>query len=218
MTRPASSCIMVALTLVLAAGPCLLHAQQPPPGSRLYTCKDAQGQTLTSDRPIPECVDREQREVRHTGGVLRRIEPTYTAAEIAEREERDRRAQLDAARRLEEHRLVRALFVRYPNPAALERERAEELAPFDEVLNLARQQLRELASERQKIETELEFYKGDLAQAPRALQLRIEDNQRRVEAQGRFLVEQKSEQDRVRARFDDERSRLASLWRLPASR
>ena len=36
------------------------YAQTQPAGS-IYTCKDASGKTLTSDRPIPECRGREGR-------------------------------------------------------------------------------------------------------------------------------------------------------------
>lgn len=193
-------------------------AQQQPSSSGLYTSKDAQGRTLTSDRPIPECVDREQRELRRTGGVLRRIEPAYTAVELADREERERKSQMSMARRTEEQRRERALLVRYPNPAAHERESAEALASLDVILRVARQHLRDLANDRDKIENELEFYKGNPSRAPEALRIRLEDNRRRVEAQGRFIAAQESEKERVRARFEDERSRMAPLWSLAASR
>ncbi|OYX12745.1 MAG: DUF4124 domain-containing protein, partial [Acidovorax sp. 32-64-7] len=40
-------------------GPCA-WAQQSNTGS-IYTCVDRQGRRLTADRPIAECLDREQR-------------------------------------------------------------------------------------------------------------------------------------------------------------
>jgi hypothetical protein len=207
-----------ALTLVLMGSHGLVLAQQQPSSSGLYTCKDAQGRTLTSDRPIPECLDREQRELRSTGGTLRRIEPTYTALELADREERERNSQLSAARRTEEQRRERALLVRYPNPAAHERESAEALASLDAILRVARQHLRDLANDRDKIENELEFYKGNPSRAPEALRLRTEDNRRRVEAQGRFIAAHESEKERLRERFMEERSRLTPLWSPAAAR
>ena len=35
--------------------------------SSIYTCIDAQGRRITSDRPIPQCLDREQRELSRSG-------------------------------------------------------------------------------------------------------------------------------------------------------
>ena len=33
----------------------------------IYTCVDAYGRRITSDRPIPECMDREQRQLSSSG-------------------------------------------------------------------------------------------------------------------------------------------------------
>jgi hypothetical protein len=209
---------MAALALLLLGSQGAALAQNQPSSSGLYTCKDGQGRTLTSDRPIPECLDREQRELRRTGGTLRRIEPAYSAVELAEREERERKTQMSAARRIEDQRRERALLVRYPNPAAHERECAEALASLDAGLRVARQHFQDLVRDRGKIEDELEFYKGNLSRAPEALRLRMEDNGRRLEAQGRFIAAQESEKDRLRARFEDERSRLMPLWSAAAAR
>ena len=86
------------LLLLAAAG--ATHAQQPAGGPGIYTCTDARGRTITADRPIADCVDREQRELSPSGSVRRKLEPTYTAREQAEREDRERQAQLQAARLL----------------------------------------------------------------------------------------------------------------------
>ena len=209
---------MAALTLILMGSHGQVLAQQQPSSSGLYTCKDAQGRTLTSDRPLPECLDREQRELRRTGGTLRRIEPTYSALELADREERERKSQMGMARRTEEQRRERALLVRYPNPAAHERECAEALASLDAILRAARQHLQALASDRSKLEDELEFYKGNPSRAPEALRLRMEDTQRRLEAQRSFIAAQESEKERLRTRFEEERARLTPLWSLAAGR
>src|SRR5215207_10827598 len=88
------------LLLLAAAG--AAHAQQLAAGPGIYTCTDSRGRTITADRPIADCVDREQRELSPSGSMRRKIEPTYTAREQAEREERERQAQLQAARLLEE--------------------------------------------------------------------------------------------------------------------
>ena len=191
---------------------CLAQAQNPAAPAAIYTCTDARGRTLTADRPIAECIDREQRLLGPSGTTQRRIEPTYTAREQAEREERARQAAMVAARQTEERRRERALLARYPNAAAHERERAEALVQVDAVIQAAKKRLGELADERKKVDEELEFYKGDASKAPAGVRRKLEDNMQSVAVQNRFIGEQEEEKKRVNARFDEERFRLRQLW------
>jgi hypothetical protein len=144
--------------------------------------------------------------------VRRRLEPTYTAREQAEREDRERQAQQQAARLLEERRRERALLIRYPNAAAHDRERAEALVQIDAVISAARKRLGELAEERRKIDDELEFYAKDVAKAPDSLRRKFDDNNKSMTVQNRFIADQDDEKKRVNARFDEERTRLRPLW------
>jgi hypothetical protein len=178
----------------------------------IYTCTDARGRTLTADRPIAECSDREQRELNPSGSTRRKLEPTYTARELQEREDRAREAAIVAARQTDERRRERALLVRYPNSATHDRERAEALAQIDAVSEAARKRISELSEDRKKIDEEMEFYKQDPAKAPGALRRRIDENAKSVAVQNRFIAEQEDEKKRVNARFDEERTRLKTLW------
>ncbi|WP_432214584.1 DUF4124 domain-containing protein, partial [Salmonella enterica] len=36
----------------------------------IYTCVDAKGRKLTADRPILDCIDREQKELNASGQVI----------------------------------------------------------------------------------------------------------------------------------------------------
>lgn len=56
--------------MVLSAACCTPLWAQPPSGSNIYTCIDASGVRITSDRLIPQCQDREQR-VLGPSGVVR---------------------------------------------------------------------------------------------------------------------------------------------------
>ncbi|QOF78915.1 DUF4124 domain-containing protein [Variovorax sp. 38R] len=222
MRRPArdpssSACAVASLWLGLAAlSSCGVALAQPAktdaPGVGIYTCIDARGRTLTADRPIAECSDREQRELGPSGTVRRKLEPTYTARELQEREDRAREAAIQAARLIDERRRERALLVRYPNATTHDRERAEALSQIDAVIQAAKKRIAELADERKKIDEELEFYKQDTSKAPGAVRRRIEDNTQSVAVQNRFVAEQEDEKKRVNARFDEERGRLKTLW------
>ncbi|GAA4346719.1 hypothetical protein GCM10023165_31460 [Variovorax defluvii] len=208
----------LAVLLLAAAGATQAQtqaqAQAAQPGVRpgIYTCVDARGRTLTADRPIADCADREQRELSPSGSTRRKLEPTYTAREQAEREDRERQAQLQAQRVLEERRRERALLIRYPNATAHDRERADALVQIDAVIQAARKRLGELAEERRKIDDELEFYAKDVSKAPASLRRRVDDNTKSAAVQNRFIADQEDEKKRVNARFDEERARLGPLW------
>ena len=214
---PSSAAAVASLWLGLAAlSSCATALAQPArtdgPGVGIYTCVDARGRTLTARPPIPECSDREQRELGPSGTVRRKLEPTYTAREQQEREDRAREAAIQAARLIDERRRERALLVRYPNATTHDRERVEALSQIDAVIQAAKKRLVELADDRKKIDEELEFYKQDTSKAPGAVRRRIEDNTQSVAVQNRFIAEQEDEKKRVNARFDEERGRLKTLW------
>lgn len=205
--------VWLAPLVLLAAESVPAQPRQPQAaGVGIYSCVDARGRTITADRPIVECIDREQRELAPSGATRRTIGPTYTAREQAEREERARQAELAAARAREEQRRERALLVRYPNATAHDRERSEALAQIDVVIQAAKTRLGELADERRRIDDEFEFYAKDLSKAPDSLRRKTDDNDKSAAVQNRFIADQEDEKRRVNARFDEERARLAPLW------
>jgi len=196
--------------LVALGGSASASAQANTQG--IYTCIDSKGRRITSDRPIPECLDREQRQLSGSGLVRRVLPPSYTAEE---------RAQLDAQRRLEEEqrarvaeekRRDRALMIRYPTQASHDKERAEALGQIDEVVNAVNKRERALEQQRKEIDTEMEFYQRDPDKAPSWLRRKLEDNQQQVLVQKRFLEEQALEKKRINARFDEELAKLRQLW------
>lgn len=214
---PSSAAAVASLWLgVLATLSCGTALAQPAktegPSVGIYTCVDARGRTLTADRPIAECSDREQRELSPSGSVRRKLEPTYTAREQQEREDRAREAAIQAARLVDERRRERALLVRYPNATTHDRERSEALSQIDAVIQAAKKRIVELGDDRKKIDEELEFYKQDPSKAPGAVRRRLDDNTQSVAVQNRFISEQEDEKKRVNARFDEERGRLKTLW------
>ena len=85
------------LGLLLCLPATRLAQAQPAATQGIYTCVDAKGRNLTSDRPIPECSDREQKMLNPSGTVKGKIGPTLTAQERSELEAKER-AQLEKAR------------------------------------------------------------------------------------------------------------------------
>lgn len=178
----------------------------------IYSCTDASGRRITSDRPITQCLDREQRELGSSGTVKRVIPPSYTADERA-RIEAEKRKEVEAQARIaDEKRRDKALFMRYPNKAAHDRERAEALTQIDEVIAAVNKRAEALNQQRREIDTELEFYQNDPKKAPEWLRRKLEDNDHEQKTQQRFLFAQVEEKARVNARFDEELARLRRLW------
>ena len=178
----------------------------------IYTCVDSKGRRLTHDRPIADCIDREQRELYSNGTVKRSIGPTLTEREADIEELRQRKEAEDRARLQEAKRRDRALVARYQNTAAHDAERADALRQVDEVIAIARRRQADLDLQRAKLDAELEFYKRDPASVPAALKQRITEHAADVAAQNRFIADQEQEKKRINVRFDAELIRLRQLW------
>ena len=178
----------------------------------IYSCVDAKGRKITSDRPIPECLDRVQQQFNANGTVRRDIGPSLSPAEQAAADDRARAEKQEQSRKNEEKRRERALLARYPDQESHDRVRATSLAHIAETIRTAKQQIDELATARKQLDTQMEFYKANPAKAPATLRHQIEDNEARVAAQRRFIGDQEAERNRVNAQFDDELVILKRLW------
>lgn len=178
----------------------------------IYTCVDARGRKLTSDRPIQECMDREQMMLNASGVVKGKMGPSLTAQERAEQKARETKATEEQARLNEEKRRDRALLVRFPKKEAHDKEREEALAQIGQVKQTAIQHVKDLLQQREVLDTEMEFYKKDPSRAPAALLRQLESNSQSMAAQGRFIAMQEGELNRVNERFDEELVRLRQLW------
>lgn len=203
--------VMAPISALLVSALMDVRAQAP----EIYTCVDRNGRQRTADRPIPECADREQQLRNPSGTVRATIAPAQSAEERARQEERQRAAAEQQARQREEQRRERALLLRYPDPAAHDKERAEALAQLAAVRQAGATRLAELVHQGERLQAEMEFYQKDPARAPLVLRRQIEENRRNQAAQQRFLAEQDAERDRVNARFDAELKRLHALWAAP---
>lgn len=208
----------------LAAGVALLAAaqgalaQKQPSQGGIYTCIDANGRRLTSDRPIPACLDREQRELTSSGTTRRVVPPAMTATEreAHEAEQRKQRRELELAR--SNARRDQALLIRYPNKEAHDAGRQDALAQSQMVVDAAQNRLNELAEERKKLDGEMEFYRKNPSQAPGKLRRAIEQNEEAMEQQRGVIAGQQGERERINASFDAEAERLKSVWQAAAEK
>ena len=191
------------------------HAEEPKAG--IYTCVDGNGRRITSDRPIPACIDREQRELGPSGTVRRVIGPSLTEHEKANLVARQRKEQEERDRIADERRRERVLVSRYPDRSAHDAERIAALEMVDAVTALASKRIEELVGSRQALNSEMEFYKKDPPKAPMKLQRALAANEAEIEEQQRFIVGQGLEKQRIHKRFDAELVQLQRLWAARAA-
>jgi hypothetical protein len=179
---------------------------------RIYTCIDAKGRRLTSDRPIMDCLDREQKELNSSGTVRKTLGPSLTASERSALEDQERKAAEERQRQAEEKRRERAMLARYPNQAMHDAERVKALNAVQEVIVAAHKRTQDLRAQRADLDQEAEFYRKDPSKLPAKLRRQMDENEQMVAGQARFLAHQEDEKRRINAQFDQELARLKVLW------
>jgi hypothetical protein len=189
---------------------------------KIYTCVDASGRRLSSDRPIPECLDREQRELSSTGVTRRVIPPAQSdadrAREMALKQEQVQQREQEKAKQKEADRRNQLMLMRYPNQTKHDAERQSQLQTVQSAVTTIQIRQRELDRQRKELQTELEFYKGDVSKAPPVLQRRVKTNDEEIAVQQKLLQHQEAERQRVNTRFDEELLELKKLWSTPSAR
>lgn len=176
----------------------------------IYTCTNAAGKKLTSDRLIPECNDREQRVLNSDGSVRKVIGPTLTSDERATAEAREKALEVARATQAEAVRADRNLLNRFPNETAHNKARAKALDNIKGSLKVSEDRVAALAKERKPLTDEAEFYVGK--PLPAKLKSQLDANDAAVDAQKVLVQNQKLEAVRIEQNFDAELERLKKLW------
>lgn len=204
-------------TTMCAAAACAVLAGAPCSAQTIYSCTDAKGKRITSDRPVPECLTREQRLLNPDGSVKTILPPSMTADERAEQEARERKAAAEQVAQQEAFRRDRNLLRRYPTEAVHKKAREAALDDVRKSVERSEQRLSDLAAERKPLLEEAEFYKGKAL--PGKLRQLMDANDAAVEAQRALVQNQQSEVVRINALYDVELVRLKRLWAgsLPGS-
>lgn len=207
---------LIPALLLASLGAAALAQTASSTAPEIYSCEDAKGRRLTSDRPIADCIDREQKLLNPSGTVKAKIGPSLTAQERSEIEAKEKVALEEQARLVEEKRRDRALLVRYPNRAVHDEERALAVEQIKVVKQAALNRVRELEAQRRAVMDEMEFYKKDPKRAPPSVRRQVEEVAQSLAVQARFIADQDAETKRVNARFDEELARLKQLWAAQA--
>jgi len=114
-----------------------------PAHADIYLCKDASGRTFTSDRPIPQCADRDVRQY-FNDGVLKKDIPAPLTEEQQQAllaQQQARKAAQEAAER--RRREDQALLSRYRNEDDIAVARRRDTAPLADQVRMQKRQLAE---------------------------------------------------------------------------
>jgi hypothetical protein len=179
-------------------------------GTGIYTCTDDRGRRLTSDRPIAECVAKEQRVLNRDGSQRAVLPPTLTAEERAVREARERDAAQARAEQADAVRRDRNLVARFPDETTHQKSREAALDTVRVAIKSTELRLKDLASERKPLNDEAEFYQGK--PMPAKLKAALDANDTAMEAQRSAVTNQQAELARINTLFNAELDRLRKLW------
>jgi hypothetical protein len=191
------------------AGTALAQANTKP-ADMVFTCVNAAGRALTSDRLIAECMDREQRVLSRDGTLIRVVPPSLTADERADKEARERKLAAEREAKMEAVRRDRNLVARFPNAAAHQKARDQALETIQFAISQSESRITDLERERKPLAEETEFYVGKTL--PGKLKAQLDANDAAAAAQKELLVQQKAELARVTKLYDTELAHLKRLW------
>ena len=176
----------------------------------IYSCVDANGRRLTSDRPIAECLAREQRLLNADGSIRQIVPPTMTVDEMAEAEAKKRQAEVERAAKQDAMRRDRNLLARFPTEAVHNKAREAALDDVRKGVKFSEDRLADLQRERKPLLDESEFYKSK--KLPAKLKQQLDANDAAAAAQRSLVQNQKDEIARINALYDVELDRLKKLW------
>lgn len=181
--------------------------------AQIYTCVDAQGRHLTSDRPIINCLDREQKQLGSTGFVRRVVPPSYSVAELKEQERSRKQAQERAQQEKARKKALTALFQRYPTRESHQRERLKAAAEIELRIRDGRNRLQAIEKQRERLNKELAFYTKNPKKMPRVLRIRKKSLAENVKKSYQYIAIQRQELVDLHREFDQERDTLIPLWK-----
>ncbi len=207
--RPGSQRWALVAVALWVVGPVAAQAVRDP-SALIFSCVNAQGKRLTSDRPISECLDREQRVLNQDGSLRRVLPASPTPDERAALEEAERRKVAEAAAKRDAIRRDRNLLTRYPNAAAHQKARETALDDVRKAARSSEERLAELQTERKPLVEEAEFYKS--GSMPVKLKRQLDGVEVAIAAQQETVTNQQVEVGRINALFDAELAHLRKLW------
>lgn len=186
--------------------------------AQIYMCKDEKGRTITSDRPIPECIGRTIKEFDKKGIARREIPPPPTAEQKRQMELQEQKRRADELAAEEQKQSDRALRLRYRSEGDIEIARKRSIEPVQESLKRDASLLSETEKQRQAAQSEADTYKKKNAAIPADLQRKIAQSDQTIGGLKKVMQEREAELAEINAKFDESLKRYRKLNGVAAAK
>ncbi|MBI4989224.1 MAG: hypothetical protein HZC23_10425 [Rhodocyclales bacterium] len=200
---------------LMLLGAALLPAPAAAQGRFTYCCIDDNGKQACSDVLPKECYGRAYREINAQGVTKRRVDAPLTAEQRAIKDAEAKKAREEELKRLEQDRKNRALLATYATEQDIDYARGRAVADIEKAIKALQEKQAELASRKQQLDNEAEFYKKK--PMPQQLQAQMRDNDTEMKAQQTAIEGRQKEIDVVKARYEDEKMRYRALTNKKAA-
>ena len=173
-----------------------------------YTCRDRTGRTVTSDRPLTDCVG-VMRELGPSGVVRREIAPPLTAEQQHQKELDDKARRLADEAAREKRRRDSALLAAYQSEDQIELARRRALSDADDSIRTSRTRLAELQKDQKSLVQEGEAFRNK--SMPPLFKRKLDDNQALIDDEEASIKLRQTDVERINQRYDDDRARYREL-------
>jgi hypothetical protein len=183
-----------------------------------YRCTDAKGITHFGDTPPAQCGNVRIYELNKAGVVVRVIEPSLTAEQVAERERERAKAQEASRAAADARRRDNALLATYTTEKEFALALERDLRAIDDRIKAARERILAIDARRSELIEELEFYAagrgkafGKRREPPPEL---VAEQDRLREEKGRLIeriTRDEATMEEIRVRNERDRKRWMEL-------
>lgn len=166
-----------------------------------YMCKDANGRTFTSDRPISECANRPLREYGSNGVLKREIAAPLTPEQKREQALQEQQRQDELAALEEQKRSDRALLARYRNEGDIAIARKRACAATNEQIVQQKKELAATEAEWQATQAAVDA-RQDKGKVPPAMRDKLAEALENVRVQKAALRDNEIALAQINAKYD----------------
>jgi hypothetical protein len=181
-----------------------------PAQAQIFMCKDPHGKTITSDRPIPECIGA-IREFSSSGKIKRTIPPPLTAEEKKQKQldEERRKAEAEAAAELK--RQDRAILARYNNENEINMARKRAIDQEQEIIKRETLSLSDAEKQLASAKKQVDEHTAKKTRPPITLTQKVELTELSILTTKRTVKEHEEVIEQTNTKFDETLKRFREL-------
>jgi Domain of unknown function (DUF4124) len=184
----------------------------------MYSCINAQGRRIISDRPLDECLGQLQNEIGRSGVVKRQnLAGVHQSSAPKEAAPPPNPVEPALDKSIREQRKQKALLERYANEASHTEERRRSQFNLTTSIAQAQQDISDQVNLSTRLTQEANVAKAKSPVLPLKLRQQIDQNNQTLELLRRVLVDRQQELALSNQRFDEELVLLRVLWAQPST-